>query len=172
MRRDRLPINELNQLFNCDPLTGKLFWKIAPGIRVHIGDEAGRFSDGIYIVMINQREYRVDEIIFAMTYGRYPVGELQHINFDRSDSSIVNLLDLGNSRSKRLKNIGNDGFIGVQVRTRKGKTYYYACLRVDGALLKSNAKPTRREAAQEYDRLVREYLGEGHATNESLGLLK
>jgi hypothetical protein len=82
-----------NELFVYDSESGKLFWKIRPAQRVHIGDEAGSPDNQGYLRVRHQGKFhKVHRIIWKMFYGPIPPGYcIDHINGNPSDNRLENL---------------------------------------------------------------------------------
>lgn len=62
-------------------------------------------KDGYITTTINYKSYAIHTIAYCMTYGHFPLCEIDHINRVRSDNRIENLRDV--SRSCNARNIGN-----------------------------------------------------------------
>ena len=91
MKAKKLPEQEyLNNLFNYDEVSGKLFWKISKARCVKIGDVVGSYNRGYLRVRIDGGQFYVHRLIWKMIHGTEPE-ELDHIN--------------GNPRDNRLKNL-------------------------------------------------------------------
>ena len=126
----------LRKLLRYDPETGKLYWKERSLAHFRnsrdqkiwntrfAGSEA-LYSDiyGYRQGRILGRSYRAHRVIWAIAYGKWPDGEIDHVNGDRSDNRISNLRSVTRSaNSKNLKRPVNNtsGFIGV---SRSGKKW-------------------------------------------------
>ena len=100
-------------------------------------------KDGYLIIKIKKRQYKAHRLVYAYFNGRFPEGEIDHINRKRSDNRIENL-----RVATRIENVHNEtrnpnkdtGVIGIYVDkcTKKlkkkytfrinGKTYRYPTL--------------------------------------------
>ncbi|WFL66414.1 HNH endonuclease [Pantoea sp. X85] len=90
-----MPISQqdLHNLFNFDPKTGLLTWKVSPGIQSHvcIGDIAGSMSgDGYWQIKIKGRVYKAHRLAWLFVHGVMPP-MIDHINGIRSDNRMGNL---------------------------------------------------------------------------------
>lgn len=101
----------LHLLLRYEPDTGRLFWRKRPvemfahckNPRQAAGVWNGRYA-GKQAMTANSHGYRVGRIydqmvpahrvIFAMHHGRWPQGEIDHINRDRRDNRIANLREV------------------------------------------------------------------------------
>lgn len=93
----RPKISRLRELLSYDPLAGKISWRInrygyRNSLAAKAGDVAGSlFSNGYRYVAIGKNRQLSHRIAWAMYYGRWPKGDIDHINMDRLDNRIVNL---------------------------------------------------------------------------------
>lgn len=103
-------VEMLHRLLICDPDAGRLFWRARTPDLFPIGSHGqahnaakwnAKFSGaealagigashGYKAGAIFNRQYLAHRVIFAMTYGAWPVG-VDHINGDRRDNRICNL---------------------------------------------------------------------------------
>ena len=88
-----LPISELHRVFDINLKTGIIHWKINT-IKKKAGEEAGGFDKQLktHIIKFDRREYRREEIIWAVATGSWPEKRLKRINKDRSDDRLNNLI--------------------------------------------------------------------------------
>lgn len=113
----------LRQLLHYDPETGKLTWKSrdtnsnAAWNARYAGKEAGsRNGEGYWQIGVFGRKCYAHRIAWAITYGGFPDGEIDHINGDRTDNRLINLraVDQGeNQRNKALSANNTSGVTGV-----------------------------------------------------------
>ncbi len=68
-----IPINMLRQIFDCDPTTGVVYWKI-PRRGVVAGDTAGHLckSTGYEKITFGRRGFRTHRVIWALVHGVWP----------------------------------------------------------------------------------------------------
>ena len=93
----------VRRMFDYDPATGILTWKEPTSRRVSVGRVAGTPQSAGYIhVGVNGSTRLAHHVIWAWWYGRSPVGDIDHINRDRSDNRITNLREV--DRSTNLLN--------------------------------------------------------------------
>ena len=62
-------------------------------------------------------------VIWALHYGRWPEGQIDHINGDRTDNRIENLREVdatGNARNAKLRRDNTSGVTGVSYRNDSG----------------------------------------------------
>lgn len=109
------------QLLRYEAKTGKLFWLPRGEIafdRYYAGREAftadfrGYKVGGIYY----RRQY-AHRVVFAIHHGKWPEGEIDHINGNRSDNRIENLRDATSTMNRRnaaRRSNNTSGFTGVK----------------------------------------------------------
>lgn len=116
----------LRELFNYDPETGTLKWKVAISKIYRSGDLAGSIKKSRYLdVVLFGSRYRAHRLIWAIVYGEHPKDEIDHINGDRFDNRISNLRDvkrLVNAQNIRIAPINNtsSGLLGASYEKSSG----------------------------------------------------
>ena len=85
----------------------------------------GKTSTGYVSIEVNNFVFRAHRAIWAMHNGKWPNGEIDHINHNRSDNRIENLREV--NRFEQMKNktkysSNNTGTTGV-VFVKKNKNY-------------------------------------------------
>lgn len=166
----------LRKLLDYNPSTGEFAWKPRTpdlfggqqrchddacvawnnrnaGLPALIGRPLGYRSGYIFKVPI-----RAHRVAWALYYGEWPKGQIDHINGDRSDNRIVNLrvvTPLENRRNQRLSRRNSSGFHGVSWCATRGK--WRATINVEGSCVvlgrftsKDEAIASRRAAEQRY----------------------
>ncbi|WPZ05488.1 HNH endonuclease signature motif containing protein [Pelagerythrobacter marinus] len=122
MAKKPLPTPEqLRQLLRYEPETGKLYWRERPadlfqargkfppehGAKVWNARWAGAEAftavakEGYHVGAINFRTMRAHRVIWAIVYGAWPVGEIDHINGIRSDNRLCNLRVVSPSANRK-----------------------------------------------------------------------
>lgn len=73
--------------------------------------------DGYYLGDILNSTYRAHRIAWLHAYGKWPTGQIDHINGVRSDNRLENLRDVcsaENNRNRRMDGRNTSGRVGVQ----------------------------------------------------------
>lgn len=101
----------LKELFDYSPHTGHLIRRqTAQGRK--IGDRVGFVGAGGYRrlkLLKEKRQYLEHRIIWLYVYGRWPVGQIDHINGNKEDNRIENLREVSNRENSQNKTIHRNG---------------------------------------------------------------
>lgn len=75
-----------------DPLTGAFVWKVDRGQRAKAGMAAGSTSrDGYHQISVFGQTYVAHRLAWIMSFGKWPEGQIDHVNGNRSDNRLINL---------------------------------------------------------------------------------
>lgn len=125
----------LSEILHYDPATGKLTWKcraldtFSPEATQRTASNwnmrfAGKeaftrvSTEGYRSTNIIDRYYAAHRVAWAIYYGVWPNGEIDHINGDRQDNRIANLRDVAkieNAKNMRRSRANTSGFAGVRL---------------------------------------------------------
>lgn len=161
-------VEELKSLFDYEPDNGRLIWKVARNSRkgkVAPGVEAGSRSGAGFHLELTVNGFRtyVHRVVWAVHYGAWPTGVIDHIDGDGFNNRIVNLrqvtqrVNVENQRKTRSDN--TSGFTGVMWRADKKR--WCAVIQVNGKRLRRGGYDTPEEAYAGYLKAKRE-LHEGN----------
>lgn len=147
----------LHELFQYEPDTGKLIWRVSRRGGVKAGMEVGYIrtlpSGHRYrCVGINGQMYYAHRVIWAMHHGECSLNlEIDHINGEGSDNRIINLrlVDMPtNQRNARRQRNNTSGYTGV--RYNKATRKWRAEIRFGGKQKYLGEFGTAEEAAEQY----------------------
>lgn len=133
----RTGINQesVKELFDYDPETGFLVWRVNRGVLLTKGLRAGGSSvRGARKVCVSQIRFKEHHIVWLWVYGYIPENDIDHINRDPSDNRLCNLREVSrtcNSRNRRVGVNNTSGVVGVS---------HDACLKCCRATIKVNGK--------------------------------
>jgi hypothetical protein len=95
-----LTATRLRELMTYDPHTGIFEWRKLVGRRKN---PAGCIDDkGYRIIRIAGRNHKAHRLAILYVQGRWPVGDTDHANGDRSDNRLVNLRAATRAENQRL----------------------------------------------------------------------
>ena len=136
----------LRKLLRYEPETGKLFWrkrtpdmfKTEKACRCwntrHAGNET--FSsvdkDGYLLGMIFYRRLKSHRVIYAMAHGRWPKGQIDHIDGVKTNNKIENLRDVSPSQNARNMPLRTDNKTGISGITFHKRSKKWQCQLRDG----------------------------------------
>lgn len=157
----------INELLTHDPETGKLSWKYVVGGRPqrnakYAGKDAFTSIDtnGYVQGRVGGKKYYAHRVIWALHYGRWPEGQIDHINGNRADNRIANLRLASPSQNgaNRHRVRGSSLCLGVSKHKQSGRWIAY---------IQKNKKrtyigifKTEKEAAAAYASAARRIHGE------------
>ncbi|WJM80435.1 HNH endonuclease [Pectobacterium brasiliense] len=139
-------VDFLRDCFSYNPCTGVITWLPRP--RIHFATErvfktwhsrfCGKVAGGVnckgYIeIGIQGRLMKAHRVAWAMSYGEYPSGDIDHINGVRSDNRLDNLRDVdrkANCRNRARHKNNTSGINGVRWSNRENR--WAAEIYIDG----------------------------------------
>lgn len=120
-----------------DPNSGVFTWINPTANNVKAGSIAGSTnSHGYSHIKYDGNNYKAHRLAWYITHGRWPIGQIDHIDGNRLNNSIANLRDVSiifnaqNQRSPHKRN--TSGFIGVSWHKQNSK--WQARIRFDGKI--------------------------------------
>ncbi len=163
-------VEELRAALEYDPETGHLTWQPRAEVsreqkrwnKRHAGRIAGaQCRLGYLRFKFADRTYSAHRIAFALHYGRWPVGEIDHVNGMRRDNRAENLREasrLENSRNRSRQSNNTSGFKGVT--RRSGQNRWHAAIRSGGKDIHLGTFPTAEAAHSAYVKAAAELHGD------------
>jgi hypothetical protein len=106
---------ELAKYINYDPATGAMTWAVK-WWRRNKGDEVrgAAFPGGYHAVCFKGKRIFAHRVAWALYYGAWPKGPIDHINRDRKDNRIENLRVVTLSQNRiNTKTMNRHGLLGV-----------------------------------------------------------
>jgi len=173
-----LTFEEAYRILNYDCFTGEIRWSdnlsdlkhMPPHAAVRFrGKTAGVVDFYGYInIMIRGKNYKAHRLAFLMTYERWPIGEIDHIDGNPSNNRIENLREVTAVQNCRNQKRHNDSTTGVTgVSFDKARKKYVAYIYVNGKLVHLGRFSTIPEAAA-----IRQAASEEHGYHELHGTVK
>lgn len=184
--KDPIPVDVLRQLIRLDPETGTIYWlqrnpewftdaaqtaehACARWNAKNAGKEAFIVigGTGYRKGAIFGRYYRRSRVVFALVNGRWPVGEIDHVNRVTGDDRPTNLREatrVENARNRGARLRSTSQFKGVFWNRQRGK--WQAQIRYnDGVKRHLGLFPSEDAAARAYDIAASEHHGEFASLN-------
>ena len=153
----------LRELLSYCPDTGIFRWRVPVRGSRGLGGVAGHVKGQYQCICIDKISYRSHRLSWLHVYGRWPIGEIDHINCDGFDNRIKNLREAtpGLNQANRTKTRRNtSGFKGVSRRS-DGKAWV-ALIQKNGKAHHLGRFETREDAAAAYARATVSLNGEFH----------
>lgn len=122
MNNKPLPsIDRLRQVLSYDAESGALTWRIGrKGLPAEKHVVRCKNKGGYVVVMVDRVLLRAHRVAWAIHHGRWPDGEVDHINGDRADNALANLRDvpkrLNAQNLRKAKTTNKCGLLGVHER--------------------------------------------------------
>lgn len=125
----------LRQLLSYDPETGKFTRAVQTSNRIKVGAAAGSPNGSGYLnIMLQARLYAAHRLAWLYVHGRWPNGQIDHINGDKTDNRIANLREANNSENTqnkwRARNDSRSGTMGVRWHERDQR--WHARIMIEG----------------------------------------
>ena len=137
---DQQLCDKLAEDLNYDPETGDFFWKVTRG-KAKKGALAGFSCDqGRRKIQLRGTRYMAHRLAFLAMTGRWPIGEVDHINGDQSDNRWKNLREASRSENecnkkpkanntsghKGVRKVGNRWRVELQANGKKKHLGYFS----------------------------------------------
>jgi hypothetical protein len=147
-----LTAERLREVLYYYPDTGRFYWRVRCGPATP-GSEAGTWDAyGYRAIRIDTRRYFAHRLAWLYVYGRHPIGVIDHLNHDRADNSITNLMDRPRARNAgRREKRSQSGFMGV----RREGSKWAAKININGEELRLGLFKSPEKAAARYERAAR-----------------
>ncbi len=111
---------EARRLFDYDPVSGALTWRVSVSWRVKAGDRAGSSFDagGYRLVMFRRVTYREHRLIWFWVTGSWPAEEVDHKDRDKQNNAWENLREASAAQNRQnvgLRKHNTSGTTGVSL---------------------------------------------------------
>lgn len=160
-------ISRLREIVSYCPKTGSFVWlprKDASGRRfglagrpaLDVACNKGYLHSNVFLGG-QRRTIRAHRAAIALTTGKWPVKEVDHINGNKSDNRICNLREATRSQNamNQRRHSGLSGIKGVSFHKGKWRSRIF----VNGRSQHLGYFKTKEDAARAYDSAAMEYFG-------------
>lgn len=170
MKRDE-ELTQLRLQLGYDPVSGVFVWKhekrLASGaLRIAAGDRAGTSVGKGYRqiqVKINgkKRGFKEHRLAWLFVHGRWPNGQIDHINGNTSDNRIVNLREATNSQNMMNRKLNANSQSGAKgVSFHQGSQRWRARLQLNGKRIHLGDFKNKEAAEIAYEAAAKRHFGE------------
>lgn len=151
-------LEEIREAFRYDTDRGVLLWNGRKG-RPDGAHAGAPDKDGYLVTRLKGRRYPVHRIVFALVHGRWPQGDIDHVNRVRDDNRVENLRECTRTQ--------NNGNCGARKHNKSGYKGVYFSQGKWRAMIRFNKKghhigcyASAVEASAAYETRAKEVFGE------------
>lgn len=150
----------LLELLSYNPETGDFTWKVTRSHNARAGARTGRLDGrGYYQVCVDGKRYLAHRLAWFYVHREWPADQIDHINWNRSDNTLLNLRAVSRSVNGRNKRKASTSGEVVGVRFHKSAQKWAAWINDRPAHQKylghfakhEDAVAARKRAEIEYD---------------------
>lgn len=133
MRTREVPVERLRELFYYTPSTGVLVWRQKNRQHYALQPAGGIDGWGYLKTEVDGKRILNHRIAWALHYGEWPDGGLDHVNRIKTDNRIANLRIASNSENTRNAGKHKDCMSGIRgVSLHKKTSRWRARINIDG----------------------------------------
>lgn len=152
-KNSMLSASELHQLLSYDAKTGVFLRRVTTSQNAKEGDVAGYISPiGYRVISLKSRQFYGHRLAWLHHYGEFPMGQIDHIDGNRTNNAIANLRDVSarvnRQNLRRPPRHNRLGILGVSVSST-GKRYQ-ARIQLNGVKQHLGIFDTIAEASDAY----------------------
>ena len=157
--------DRLIEVLRYNPNTGIFIRRIAKGGKP-VGSIAGGLDmKGYVVIRIGGKTYKAHRLAWLYVMGRFPDGQIDHINGDKSFNAIWNLRDVThteNNINRKVQRNNKTGFKGVSIRP---SGTFYSQITINGKRVHLGSFSTAEEAHMAYLEMRNEVYGCNYINN-------
>jgi hypothetical protein len=152
------------ELFDYDPETGLLTWRVDRPQRIKAGMIAGSMHKAGYIrVKVHGKSYGVHRVIFLWVTGRWPKVDVDHEDLNKANNRWKNLREATLAQNRYNRVVRRDSKIGFKGVVRKAPNpengnyheMFYARVKSNGEVFYGAYRRTPEEAHADHEQLAR-----------------
>lgn len=165
MTKTTLSLNRLREALDYDPATGIFRWRVCVSRKTQIGGVAGSvYPNGYLRVKLDGRDYLAHRLAWFHVTGKWPTGQIDHRDLDRTNNRFDNLREATGSQNqanRKMLEKAASGYKGVcRYNHRKLKRPYHAKFQHKGKVHSVGYFATAEEAHAAYAEAVKVFNGE------------
>jgi len=104
----------LHYLFDYDQQSGHLIWRVKPGRKILIGDNAGHKTyQGYIAIRVDGKLYLAHRLVWLFMYGKWPLNEIDHADGNGKNNRLENLREATSSENKENNVVRKDNRLGI-----------------------------------------------------------
>lgn len=96
MKTPDISLARARELIDYNPLTGSVIWKVQQGL-ARVGEEVGTVQAGYRKTTIDREQIKIHRLVWFLTNGVWPSGQIDHIDGNKLNNAIANLRDVSMS---------------------------------------------------------------------------
>lgn len=109
MPNDDVPVDDLRSILRFEPDTGALRWIDRRLDALSRGSAGFVTSAGYRGINIHRVRYQAHRVAWALHWGAWPVGDIDHINGVKLDNRLCNLRDVPHRTNSENSRVGRRG---------------------------------------------------------------
>ncbi len=156
-----ITIERLREILHYDPEAGTFTWLKSNSTKGLIGKRAGYVDahQGYRRVNLGGKCYREQRLAWFYMKGEWPIGDVDHIDGNKSDNRWINLRQATRSQNMCNKGVRCDSKSGLK-GISSSKKRWTASIQVNGKLIYLGSCATPEEAHRLYGDAAQKYHGE------------
>lgn len=153
-------LNKIMNMVFYNHITGVFLWRKTITGKIKAGHICGSFKDGgRFVIRAGGKRFLAHRLAWAIVYGKWPDGEIDHIDGNPSNNAISNLRDVTKTinmqNRKRATSHNSSGLIGAHYHTKDKR--WRARIVINGVSTYLGSFKTPEEASQKYIEAKRKY---------------
>ena len=153
-----LTAEEARNIWGYNPETGDLTWEITKNRQLK-GSKAGIVSIYGYLTVHYKKRYRKNRLVWLIVTGSWPVGQIDHINGDRTDDRFSNLRECSQNQNMWNRRVHKNNKLGIKGVHKNGNGYIAYIMQFRHRIYLGYFK-TVNEAKNAYDEAAKKFHGE------------